>query len=378
MKYGLFEYNTENIGDEVQSIAARRFLPKVDYYFDRDNIDATQTPDGEPIKIIMNGWYTHHPENWPPKNPNLDPLLISMYIEQYANHGKLAKAFINKKGKDFFAKHGPVGARDKATTAFLKEHGIKAYFSGCVTLTLQKSDLIKKKDYVLAVDVKDEVYEKMKTLTHRPILRIDTNRCIQMDRAAKFALAEYYLYLYQSAHAVVTSRLHCMLPCLALETPVLAISGREPHRYSGLIDLVDHTSEEDFLNGKYKYSLDSPKANPEQYKTIREKLIKKCSDFTGYDSNKSFFTFKSVEDMFDSLELRTAFSTMTSASFKLEHYMWHYNGLSQYVVDLERENAKLFAEKQKLLHDLDEAKQPGIKQSIRYLGRSVKYKLKKR
>ena len=376
MKFGLFEYNTENIGDEVQSIAARRFLPQIDYYFDRDNIDATKT-DGEPVKIIMNGWYTHKPENWPPKNPDIVPLLVSMYIEQYANHGKLAKAFINKKGKEYFAAHGPVGARDKATLAFLKQHNIKAYFSGCVTLTLLRDKNIKKQDYVLAVDVKDEVYEKMKQETKRPILRIDTNRCIQMDRAAKFALAEYYLYRYQSAHAVVTSRLHCMLPCLALETPVLAISGREPHRYAGLIDLVNHTTEEDYLSGKYKYSLDNPKANPERYKTIREKLIKQCSEFTGCDTKNSFFSYGTVDNLLHSIELRTAFSTMTTASFKLEHYMWHYNGLSQYVKDLEQQNKDLAEENKRLEIEVDKYKNAGIRRAVRILARSVKRKVKK-
>ena len=36
VKYALYKYSTENIGDEIQSIAARRFLPQVDYYIDRD------------------------------------------------------------------------------------------------------------------------------------------------------------------------------------------------------------------------------------------------------------------------------------------------------------------------------------------------------
>ena len=30
-KYGLFCYDTVNIGDEIQSLAAKRFLPKIDY-----------------------------------------------------------------------------------------------------------------------------------------------------------------------------------------------------------------------------------------------------------------------------------------------------------------------------------------------------------
>lgn len=54
MKYGLFKYETENIGDEIQSIAARRFLPSVDTYIDRDRL-GEYCPDEE-TKIITNGW----------------------------------------------------------------------------------------------------------------------------------------------------------------------------------------------------------------------------------------------------------------------------------------------------------------------------------
>lgn len=40
MKFGLlYEYDTRNIGDDVQSYATRRFLPRVDYLVDRNHID---------------------------------------------------------------------------------------------------------------------------------------------------------------------------------------------------------------------------------------------------------------------------------------------------------------------------------------------------
>ncbi len=67
MKYGLFTYkhshnNLINIGDYVQSLAAKQFLPRVDEYVERDELNSLK---GEEIKIIMNGWYTHYPGNWP-------------------------------------------------------------------------------------------------------------------------------------------------------------------------------------------------------------------------------------------------------------------------------------------------------------------------
>jgi len=64
VKYGLLTYRTENIGDEIQSIAARQFLPGVDIYVERDSLN--NVVSDEKIKLIMNGWFTHKPENWPP------------------------------------------------------------------------------------------------------------------------------------------------------------------------------------------------------------------------------------------------------------------------------------------------------------------------
>ena len=39
MKYGLLCYDyLENLGNEIQSIAARRFLPEIDYFIDKMKI----------------------------------------------------------------------------------------------------------------------------------------------------------------------------------------------------------------------------------------------------------------------------------------------------------------------------------------------------
>ncbi len=313
VKYGLFEYKTENIGDEVQSIAARRFLPRIDYYFDRDNIDATKTKPGEAVKLIMNGWYTHRPETWPPKNPDLEPLLIAMHVEQDALAGAPAKAFVSPKSKTFLNKFGPVGARNYPTLKLLQKNNIESYFSGCITLTLNPDPRIQKQNYILAVDVPDKVYEAMLKNTSTPILRLDTNRQKNLDRETRFLLAELWLYLYQSAQAVVTTRLHTMLPCLAFDTPVLALSGRDPKRYQGLIDLTRHVTPEEYIKNPKIFNLNHPPKNPQDFVPLRKQLEKTCSEFTGYKSRKSFLRDKSPNELLSDPKL---FQFFLDASFK--------------------------------------------------------------
>ena len=78
-KFALLNYSTENIGDEVQSIAARRFLPRIDEYVDRDKL--AEWEPNQPTKLIMNGWYNRDPKGWPPKNSELlKPLLTSIHV----------------------------------------------------------------------------------------------------------------------------------------------------------------------------------------------------------------------------------------------------------------------------------------------------------
>src|SRR5690242_11169019 len=66
MTFGLLSYCTANLGDDMQSIAARRFLPRVDCYVDREALDAPDAPHDQRLALIMNGWFCHRPDKWPP------------------------------------------------------------------------------------------------------------------------------------------------------------------------------------------------------------------------------------------------------------------------------------------------------------------------
>src|SRR5215210_5881842 len=87
--------------------------------------------------MIMNGWFMHNPENWPPSE-NIVPLFTSIHINPDIGERMLSEKAIEY-FKNYVKKYGPVGARDKGTERLLKSKGIAAYFSGCLTLTLGKT-----------------------------------------------------------------------------------------------------------------------------------------------------------------------------------------------------------------------------------------------
>lgn len=289
-KFALMKYSTENIGDEVQSIAARRFLPHIDEYVDRDKL-AEWNPK-EPTKIIMNGWYNRNPKGWPPRNSEMvKPLLTSIHVS--VKDDEVRSAFETKGSLDFLSHNGPIGARDTQTLDFFEKNGLDAYFSGCITLTLQRDPDIPKKDFILAVDVPKAVVEKMRETTNREIIELTVYHFPFLRTKERFAVAEYMLALYQSAHAVVTTRLHCLLPSLAFETPVLLIKDSEkyePARYGGL-DILPHSlTDEEYLENPQRYPLDEPLENPQEYQVIRKSMIERARDFTGYSNDETFRT----------------------------------------------------------------------------------------
>src|SRR5690606_16492447 len=59
----------------------------------------------------------------------------------------------------------------------------------------------------------------------------------------KFEMAENLLKKYAKAKLVITSRIHCALPCLALGTPVIFVNGFDSFvdscRFDGILELFN-------------------------------------------------------------------------------------------------------------------------------------------
>lgn len=331
VKYGLYCYDTENIGDEIQSVAAKRFLPRVDYYINRDNIDSAHFKTNEEVKLIMNGWYIEHylkdgKIHWPPKTTSINPLLTSVHIS-FLN-GSL-KTFSSPKSCDFLKKYAPIGARDYATQQFLESINIPSYFSGCLTLTLLPDKKIKKSDYILAVDVDNKVLQAINKRTSRRVLVINTVHNGNYTTEERFDLAKYWLYLYQSAHCIITTRLHAMLPGLAFDTPVIAITGRDAERYSGLIELVNHYSPAEFIKN-HQISVEQPAKNPTTFRPIRDALVRTCSKFTNYDSKASFMDGITVQELLNKPSFTNIITKSVENAFVEKHLnLGHQKELSR-------------------------------------------------
>ncbi|WP_430812587.1 MULTISPECIES: polysaccharide pyruvyl transferase family protein [unclassified Carboxylicivirga] len=344
MKYGLYTYSDYkgylNIGDHIQSIAARQYYPHTDVFIEKENISAY---DGEDTKMILNGWYIRKPESWPP-NPCIKPLLTSIHINSNAAN----KFLSNKNTVDYLKRNGPVGCRDMYTKKVLEDKGVEAYYSSCLTLTLNKTiKKTKNTDEVLIVDPalrppketpllvlklvckgvifywlnagfrrnfkkqhKGYFYFKgIKGLIKKYFQIGALSKCISKNilleakyikhsfhkslletDEERFSYANDLLQRYANAKLIITSRIHCALPATSLGTPVVFIdvgyrnfsdSGRisSMNKFFNNIRISPEGISNDFgLDGNFISSKDEIKTKSEHVK-FSNKLKQQCEEF---------------------------------------------------------------------------------------------------
>ena len=286
MKYGILMYiNTDNIGDDIQSYAQKRFLPSVDCVVDRENLDAFGRSENlnETVSVIMNAFYMYDKFNWPPA-ACINPLFVSMHITQNDFFG-IGDRFLDAFGGDYLRHYEPIGARDEATLNLLKNKGINAYLSGCMTLTLSVPGEAKKNDVIILTDVDEDLAETIKQkypeenyieLSHA----VDTDIHSKLTMEERFTKVEDLLKRYRNAKCVITERLHCALPCLALGTPVLLIYKEDfSARMSSFLPLLHSATYDEIRNGLCTFNICDPPENSSEYLKYRIELECCCKAF---------------------------------------------------------------------------------------------------
>lgn len=317
-EFAIISYpQSRNMGDEVQSLAAARLLPRVDHFVPREEVHQFTAPGSGRVKLICNGWFTPEPEAWPP-SPSVDPLMVSFH----ATHKRGAdRQLISQQHADFYRRVAPIGCRDNGTRQKLEALGIDSYFSGCLTLTLDNPfgpDV--ERDGILVVDpfymfngprrYEQDCLDILIPERVRPEVEFITQwrpKGAMPPVEQKFKEAEALLERYARAKLVVTSRIHCALPCLAMGTPVCFLdigydTGSLRDRFDGIMGLFNVVDGSHFpmrgsrrgLRTLRKLGLhrlarrnrapvpidwDQPTPNPDRHLEIRARLKEVVQDF---------------------------------------------------------------------------------------------------
>lgn len=322
-KYGVIVYeggkfkdqNILNLGDYVQSTAAKQFLPEVNHYVTREGMHAY---NDESIKMIMNAWYMANPDNFPPSN-KIEPLYVSVHL-----NSSIIDRIFRPEVIEHFKNHQPIGCRDNHTRDILRAKGIDAYYSGCMTLTLGHT--YKRENITEEVIFADIMHDSlsMQQLIKQPLrlgkrilngrikeLSIKRevlrkyfegdvlNNAVYIDQMVPyiepdqgFKMADAYLRRLASARFVVTSRIHTALPCLAMGTPVIFVNGGfktkvDNCRFDGLFDFFNRIDVDSSGNSSCNFSFVGDKINintvlenKDLHVPFANDLIRKCQEFT--------------------------------------------------------------------------------------------------
>ena len=305
MKYGIvYRKTTKNIGDDIQAYAASQWLPSVDYQIDLESLDTFVAEDDEPVAAIMSAWYMWAKWHWPPSK-HLYPLWIGLhYTDGWRNrHEAIGRDMPSKfeylasgPGKEYLTKYGKIGCRDPYTKGKLDELGIDSYFSGCVTLTLQRDENLPKpkEEYVVLVGVGRSVEKAVRKQLAGTGIGVEVVNPMRPQKSTELsweerkAQVQKMLAIYQNAKCVLTFRLHCALPCLALGTPVLLVRPNfSSIRFQPYKDWMPNAYPQEVIDGKFAEWMKNPPPNPDTYKETRENLIKLCNEFVEKAKNET-------------------------------------------------------------------------------------------
>lgn len=294
MKYGLLYYkDTDNIGDDIQTYASSRFLPKIDYMIDRENIELFVPNKKEKVSTIMNAWYIHDGFNF-----NISPYILPLYTSvffkyiEYYKGIEVGSDYLNRNIIKSLKNYGPVGCRDNHTKKMLNKLGIESYFSGCLTLTLDKFSNVEKGSYIVVNGLSKDEIKYIKSKTKRKIIEFkqDVKKKSFSNETweERKKRVEDVLKLYQGAYMVITTKLHCSLPCLALETPVLLLYDtscqENKDRIGSYLTYLNYINRNELK--KVNIDFDKPKKNKTKYLELRKKLIEQCKNFVQTSKGK--------------------------------------------------------------------------------------------
>jgi hypothetical protein len=214
---------SQNIGDDIQSIAAAQRLPRVDLYIDRERLNAVDGPG--PTSMIMNAWFLqgHH---WPPSD-FLRPIFVGFHVTE-------SRRDLIARHANYLRKYEPIGVRDKGTAEFLNSLGVQTEITYCLTLTLPSRVRTPENGKVLIVDAS---HINIPRTIRRNAVRL-THIVGSVRDATKLLYARELIELYRdTASLVITTRLHCALPCIAMGIPVIFFGDPADYRTRIVADI---------------------------------------------------------------------------------------------------------------------------------------------
>lgn len=254
MKWGRITFATAstshticNIGDIAQTFAIDIVYKEM--HIDKKEIvdipiDEISTYKGEKIILPMAGYFRYnrkHPVF--PTSEDIIPVFLSVYCT--------SKQYL--KMKDFWTKYGPIGCRDESTMRAMRRKGYDAYLLGCITMLFPKRECTPNTPHVFLVDVypkaldyiPKELMKSAEYITHDIAIDKKTPKD-QLAKSMQEKTMEIYSRYKKEATLIVTSRLHCAVPCIAMGIPTIVVKNGFDERFGWLDKFIPLYTPDEF------------------------------------------------------------------------------------------------------------------------------------
>lgn len=237
MKYANYEFcgkHLNNIGDQIQIIA-------IDYIYSLLGINRNDI-----VYINKDDLSVYNGEEV--------ILPVSMPLVEYKEHGiadffskkispvflglTLVKDTLSAVEISYYRNYEPVGCRDERTYNTLSKYGIKCYLGGCITTLLpERKKNPERQRKVFIIDPTESVIPYLpKELEKNAVW--DTHMLYDLASLPKEVAKERYHKYFNEAKLVITSLLHCAVPCMAYGIPVILAKDVVSYRFAWLEKLL--------------------------------------------------------------------------------------------------------------------------------------------
>lgn len=232
--YKFFARGVNNLGDNLQILA-------IDNIYQKMGIDLNDVIyiDTQELSTYM-GEYVILPVTMPLVDyveggiaKRFSPYIIPVFLGL-----TMVKQSLNIEEINYLKKYEPIGCRDEWTLNTMRKYQIDSYLNGCISITLPKRDercVKNNKVYIVDIDKKlydmipDRIKENAEERTHFISAMINDPKVE--------AYKQYKEYI-ENAALIITSLLHCTVPCIAAGIPVILLRDKVTYRMSWLEKII--------------------------------------------------------------------------------------------------------------------------------------------
>ena len=278
--YGLtWRPATDNLADDLVTLAAMQRLPRVDRVLDADALDAPLSglADDDRLVLLAPGLFLRSSAHWPPEK-HMIPVCVGVHMSEEDAWG-LPLSTLDGAGYDALAACAPIAARDVRTANRLARLNIPHTLTGCLSLTLEHPKV--ERTGIVCCDVPEEVVAAIREFRQDVTVVTHGMSDPSPDFDTRMANAKALLTQYASAEMVFTRRLHCAMACLAVGTPVLLLYHPEYEdisRFAPMDAMVRKQPVEEFIREVRRHGMPAPWRNPADVGAIQRILLGTISE----------------------------------------------------------------------------------------------------